>query len=82
MESMTQVIERRHTNGTVTVTITKETRKKDSRYKLELHEENYSTNEHGRSMYNDKFHTLFFYRDELLDLRLYLEQALLFLESK
>lgn len=50
MESMTQVIERRHTNGTVTVTITKETRKKDSRYKLELHEENYSTNEHGRSM--------------------------------
>lgn len=82
MDSMTQVIERRHTNGTVTVTITKETRRKDSRYKLELHEEYYSTTEHGRSMYHDKFHSLFLYHDELLDLRLYLEQALLFLDSK
>lgn len=81
MDQLTQVIERRHSNGTVSVTITKEHRKDDPRFKIHMLEENYTTTS-GRSLYSNKEHTFYMCREELMDLRVAIEKGLLFLEAK
>lgn len=83
MHTLTHVIENPHSNSTKTVTITKKkTRDNEAYYLIHIHEERYSTDRQGRSMYSDSVKELVLWKSEMEDFRATLEQAMLFLEAE
>ena len=82
MHTLTHVIENPHSNSTKTVTITKTRAKTDTRFVIHIHEERYSTDRQGRSMYSDSVKELVLWKSEMEDFRATLEQAMLFLETE
>lgn len=76
MKELSQVIERRNSNGTVTLTITKVRQGSNDRFKLHVLEQNFTTRS---SMYSEKEYTFSLNREELMEFRNGIDKSLLFL---